>query len=588
MARVVNAPDVKKRRIRDLAAAHDAALGECARLLGPPDKTGSYYQQVESGARGYLGTLLAEGLVEGTWTRSSFGKCVLIERCGADRARGELLLRRAPRRAVEQAPEWASAEAIEEKARPIIRSRHRAAFKKIRLVSALALAAVVGVWAVRRMLGYDGLFENPALELGFFAVAVLSWIGVIYTDMEMPEPVEDVLADDLDADDRAGGGASGGGPSVGRDACDEEWGVLGRIGGSPAASEAEATSGWVMMDPILEQHRDFIVGGSYGAPAVAPSPPGSNPLQWNPLGARSSDPGGQSTGGGPECHGSRVLVPVLENNMGGEDLSESFSGASLPAEGERKIDGRGWDAPEFVRVVEARGEIADVLGMERGELVAELRWFAEGGDRFARSFMPYHAVVAGTSLDPFGGAGGSVRVEARWELHEVIRREKQLDTLHPKVTYRAGPARSGYFNRPVRGSGPEEAYELRDKVRYLMDRAKESGFDGCYSGAEWSRMKQITAGRGYATENVELLRFALVAGLDPRYFFEDSGEDLRDWREMGNRGQEHHPEAVAGDRQRMVLWRVEAAVSEEMDVAVEVFERALMPWEISARAADLR
>lgn len=564
MSRIVTEPEFDKSRIRELLAAHDEALRGREELLVSAEETTDRWVELNRRARGYLNTLLEEGFTTGRWTAISEKQCILIEHCEGPPFFGDRVLRRAPRKVVEAAPEWAPAEAVDRKSRSISRGRYHEPIARIKRLSGKLALAGLALFAAAVA---ASVFSGAEVLAGVAVWALISSLVLTNVHLMMrfvvPESMEKVLAEERAASapvnyDKEEQDVIGAEERHPRRPADPTQAPAVARPETPAGYESEHTAA---RDADAEEVR-------VRAP-LAPFYHSASPLNTTPRQEPTAAVEGDTE---PEDSRQRQQDKrrLRLDKLPEEDLSESFSYAYLP----RYNEAQGSDS---IRLLEARGELADVLGVEQGETVAEIVWRQEPMmSRPARSFLPYREVVASTSLDPALPPERRVRPASRRELHERLKEDKPLGALQTKVTYRVGPNRGQFFGLPFPSHGSDGGYTLEDKLEYLERRARQLGFEGEYTDEEWERIEEIIIGEGYAPTHEELLRFALLGGMDPRFFFEDSGEEL--------------PATSARDCDagQPVLWRVEAAISEAHGIPVEMFERRLVDYHISEHSWRFR
>lgn len=528
---------IPRRRIRELARAHGRAWSQRARLLResewllPPGP-----QELNQRTKAPLLALLEEGVPEGRWVASSSRRCVLVECQG-----GELILRSVRRNAVEDAPRDAQAKTVVQRSMLSKTSRYREAVTTTRRVSGWICALALGLFGVGNVAGFT-LDSQATLRLAIWCLiaAMIAFVVYVLARVSVPDPVED----EPDSEGRQ--------PTRGqtRDADSGDTDVV-------ALTRANESVGSGMITTT------GLLGSEEGAdsPAVAYEEPPANQVGR-----------GRNTTNKDYADldiSQREFLGYELSALPEGDLVEGFAQARAMPDN----DAQGSDS---IRVVEARGELASILGIERGEAVLEIVWATSGGGRSGHSYLPYREVVSGTSLDPQRPPSEKVRPACRHALHERLIEEKPLGALEPKVTYRIGPDSYQFFGCPMWSGGTGGQYVLEDKLKYLMERAPELEFEDGYSCGELRRMEEIASGAEYAPTHEELLRFALIAGIEPRFLFEDSGEDLR------------HRTRRGSDPVQPVLWRVEAAISEAHGIPVEVFERRLMDWHLAKHSWRFR
>lgn len=518
MSQTIIEPELSRRRIRELARAHDLAWTRRARALRQSTQILAPVKEFGQRVDAPLLALLEEGVPEGQWVAASRRRCMLVEREG-----GELLLRSVRRKAVETAPRGASAKTVVQESTLAIRSRYRKAIAAARRISGWLCVLAVGLLGAGAVVGIATDSQSVLRAAVWCAIVFMfAFTAHMLARVTVPEPPEKELTDEH----RAPSGES----NTGEQTCGEAADVVPLYRGGQNARQGASTATSLMSSGDAADSSSFVHENNVYADL--------------------------------DMSQQEFLGYELQALPEG-DLVEGFAHArALPDN-----DAQGSDA---IRVVEARGELASILGMERGEAVLEIVWSTSGNDRSAHSYLPYREVVCGTSLDPRWRPSEKMRPECRRALHERLTAEKSLGSLEPKVTYRIGPDSYQFFGCPMWSSGEDGTYVLEDKLKYLMERAPELGFENDYDAGEWRRMQEIAATGGeYGPTHEQLLRFALIAGKDPRFFFEDSGEDLRNRTQLGS------------DPAQPVLWRVEAAMSEAHGLPVEVFERRLMDWRMA-------
>lgn len=534
MSQTVAEPPITRKRIRELTAAHTRAWNERAKFLREsPGILPAPHKELIQRVSAPVLALLQEGVPEQPWLAASRKLCVLV-----DRQDGELLVRCAPRKVVQAAPQTATAEDLEHGAHSPRASGYRGAFVAARSISGWASVVAVGLFASGTVVGLLTGSQSVLRVAVWCAIAAMFALA-IYMLMCKAVPQEELAEEHREF-------SAGDGP-----------------GGEPSGEDADVV-------PLHRATQSARSGASTAIGSVSPED-GADVLNFAYEAAED------------ESAGQRPGVADVYENL---DMSQQeFLGYELQAlpEGNlaegfahaRALPDNDAQGSDDIRVVEARGELASVLGIEQGEAVVEIVWATSpralaGGGRSSHSYLPYREVVSGTSLDPQRRPAERFRPACRHALHERLIEEKGLGALQRKVTYRVGPDSYQFFDCPMWSGGSDGGYVLEDKLKYLMERAPELGFENDYDVGEWRRMKEIAVTTGEpAPTHEQLLRFALIPEIDPRFLFEDSGEDLRNRMRLGS------------DPGQPVLWRIEGVISEAHGLPVEVFERRLMDWRMA-------
>lgn len=205
MSNVAIEPQVSRKRIRELARAHDRAWSKRARLLRDTNEIFVPCEELNQRVDAPLLALLEEGVPENQWVIASRRECMIVEREGS-----HLVFRQAARKAVEASPEGGAPKTIVQLSSLRKRERYRDAVLATKrlasLLGMLALALVVvaalGVWITG---------SQFVLGAGFWSLIASMIALIVYMMARVSVPVDDEPV----AARQHGNGWPGGGPDTG-------------------------------------------------------------------------------------------------------------------------------------------------------------------------------------------------------------------------------------------------------------------------------------------------------------------------------------------------------------------------------------